>query len=74
MSNIFQLPPPKDQWQFTVEVLRRPDGGHVAVLVDARTSLIEAGDMQPHEKLSEIADILAGSVDAMRANAAALKP
>lgn len=74
MSNIVKLPEPKDQWQFTVDVVRRPDGVFAAILVDARTSLIESGEMEPHQKLHQIADILESAIRPMRANAESLKP
>ena len=74
MAKVIELPKPDDVWQFTVEVVRRPDGTYAARLVDARTSLIETGEMQPHEKLHEIANLLADSVSTMRADAEILKP
>jgi hypothetical protein len=74
MADIIKLPPAGDVWQFTIEVYRRSDGMPAARLIDARTSLIEAGDMQPHEKLHEIADMLEKSVGPLRADAEALKP
>ena len=73
MADILELPRPADTWQFTVEVVRRSDGQHAARLVDCRTSLIEAGDRSPSEKLAEIADLLERAIGPMRADAAALK-
>lgn len=72
MASIVELPKPTDTWQFTVEVVRRPDGEHTARLVDCRTSLIEAGTGSPSEKLGEIADLLERAIGSMRADAAAL--
>ncbi len=72
MAAILELPKPADTWQFTVEVVRRPDGQHSARLVDCRTSLIEAGDGGPSEKLAEIAGLLEQAIGPMRADAAAL--
>lgn len=72
MADILELPKPADAWQFTVEVVRRPDGQHAARLVDCRTSLIEANGRDSSEKLAEIADILEQAIGPMRANAAAL--
>ena len=69
---IEMLPPPADIWQFTVEVVRRPDGQHAARLVDCRTSLIEAGDCTASEKLAEIVNLLEQAIGPMRAAAAAL--
>ena len=66
------MPAPADTWQFTVEVVRRPDGQHAARLVDCRTSLIETGDGGPSEKLSELADLLEQAIGPMRADAASL--
>ncbi|MDP2410331.1 MAG: hypothetical protein Q8M26_08600 [Pseudolabrys sp.] len=74
MAKVIELPKPGDQWQFTVDVVRRPDGQMAARLVDARTSLIESGDTESHRKLHEIADLLEQSVGAMRADAEMLKP
>lgn len=73
MADIIEMLKPADIWQFTVEVVRRPDGLHAARLVDCRTSLIEAGDRSPGEKLAEIADLLEQSIGPMRADTAALK-
>lgn len=36
-AKVIELPKPGDQWQFTVDVVRRPDGMFAARLVDART-------------------------------------
>ena len=71
---VIQLRPPQDEWQFTVEVVRRPDGALHARLVDARISLIEQGDDPPHTKLHEIADMLSQAIGPMRADAESLKP
>lgn len=73
MAEILKLPEPADQWQFTVDVVRRPDGTHAARLVDCRTSLIESGDTASSAKLHEIANLLASAVDPMRADAEMLK-
>lgn len=72
-AKVIELPKPGDQWQFTVEVVRRPDGIFAARLVDARTSLIEGGDTESSTKLHEIATMLEQSVGPMRADAEALK-
>jgi hypothetical protein len=72
MAEIFQLRQPKDEWQFTVEVVRRPDGQLHARLMDARKSLIEAGDTDSSVKLYEIAEMLSQAVAPMRADAKAL--
>ena len=74
MAKVIELPKPGDVWQFTIDVVRRTDGGYAARLVDARTSLIEAGGMEPHEKLHEIANLLEAAVGPMRADAEMLKP
>lgn len=73
-AKIFGLPKPADQWQFTVDVFRRPDGTMAARLADARASLIESGETASHVKLHEIADMLHQSLQAMRADAESLKP
>jgi hypothetical protein len=73
-AKIIQLREPKDEWQFTVEVVRRPDGQLHARLLDARQSLIEAGESESHKKLHEIAEILSQSIGLMRADAEMLKP
>jgi len=69
MGKIIDLPKPSDTWQFTVEVVRRPDGQHAARLVDCRTSLIESGDSEPREKMHEIANLLEQAIGPMRADA-----
>jgi hypothetical protein len=71
MAEIFQLQP-RDSWQFTCEVIRKPDGKLVAVLVDARGSLIES-ELEPAAKLANIAKMLEESVAGMRATAQAVK-
>lgn len=68
MANIIQIPS-QDQWQFRVDVYRKPDGAYVAVLVDARVSLIEAGDMSPADKLRQMADMLENGAVNMRLTA-----
>lgn len=72
MADILEMPKPTDTWQFTVEVVRRPDGQHAARLVDCRTSLIEVGDGSPGDKLAEIANLLEKAIGPMRADALAL--
>jgi len=72
MAKIIELPKPGDTWQFTVEVVRRPDGQHEARLVDCRTSLIESGDSEPRAKMHEIANLLEQAIGPMRANAESL--
>lgn len=74
MAEILKLPNPGDKWQFTVDVVRRPDGQFAARLVDCRTSLVESGDTASHAKLHEIAGILEASIGPMRADAEMLKP
>lgn len=74
MANIIGLPKPGDQWQFTVDVVRRPDGQFAARLVDCRTSLIESGNTESHMKLHEIANLLEQAIGPMRADAEMLKP
>lgn len=74
MADILKLPDPIDQWQFTVDVVRRPDGQFAARLVDCRTSLVESGDTASHAKLHEIASLLETSIGPMRADAEMLKP
>lgn len=74
MADIIELRKPEDQWQFTVEVVRRPDGQMAAHLVDARVSLIESGETASHLKLHEIANMLEQAIGPMRADAEALKP
>lgn len=73
MAQMYELPKPADQWQFTVEVFRRPDGQHAARLLDCRTSLIESGDTASSAKLHEIANLLESAIGPMRADAEALK-
>lgn len=73
MAKIIELPKPTDQWQFTVEVVRRPDGQMAAKLIDARTSLIESGETDSCHKLHEIADLLEQAIGPMRADAEMLK-
>jgi len=72
MNKVIELPKPSDVWQFTVDVVRRPDGQIVARLVDCRTSLIESGQTDSSTKLHEIAKMLTLGVEAMRADAEAL--
>lgn len=72
-AKVIELPKPADQWQFTVDVVRRPDGTFAARLVDARTSLIESGETESSAKLHEIANMLEQSVGPMRADAECLK-
>ncbi|CAH1662061.1 conserved hypothetical protein [Hyphomicrobiales bacterium] len=57
MSEVVQIKR-QDEWQFRVDVYRRPDGTMHACLIDARTSLIEAGSMTPAEKLQKMASLL----------------
>jgi hypothetical protein len=71
MADIFHLQP-RDQWQFTAEVIKKPDGKLVAVLVDARGSIVD-GEGSPSEKLNSIAKMLEESVAGMRATAQAVK-
>jgi len=71
MAEVFQLQP-RDQWQFSVDVIRKPDGNLAAVLTDARGSIIEAQGT-PAEKLTSIAKMLEQSVEGMRATAQAVK-
>lgn len=71
MADVIQLQQ-RDQWQCTVEVIKKPDGKHVAVLVDARGSIIN-GDRSPAETISYIAHLLEESVAGMRATAQAVK-
>lgn len=71
MADVIQLTP-KDQWQFTVEVMKKPDGSFIAVLSDARGTLIE-GPAEPSEKLEAIAGMLEMSVAGMRGMAQAIK-
>jgi len=52
---------PRDQWQFTCEVIKKPEGKLVAVLVDARGSLSLA--------TTDIAKMLEQSVEGMRSTA-----
>ena len=68
MANIIQMPS-QDQWQFRVDVYRKPDGTFVSGLVDARVSLIEAGDMSPADKLRQMADMLEKGAVNMRLTA-----
>jgi len=71
MAEIFQLQP-RDEWQLRFDVFKRPDGKLVAVVVDARGSLLEA-DIEPVAKLSNIAKMIEESVAGMRATAQAVK-
>lgn len=72
-AQVIQLPKPGDIWQFSVDVLRRPDGSFAARLTDCRKSLIETGDTDSHSKLHEIANMLEVSIAAMRADAETLR-
>lgn len=67
------IPAPGDQWQFTIELVIRPDGTLEAVLTDCRRSLLERGAMRPHEKLYEIADLAEKGITAMRSRAEAMQ-
>lgn len=71
MAQVFQLQP-RDQWQFTVDVIRKPDGKMVAVLVDARASIWDP-EITPAERLNLMAKMLEESVEGMRATAQAVK-
>lgn len=64
---------PKDEWQFTVEVYKRPDGTLAASLADCRTSLIEDCNLTVSERLHKLANDLEKSIGPMRADAEALK-
>lgn len=72
MSNVIPLQQ-SEQWLFSVDVVRRTDGGLEARLTDARTSLIESDPTAPDAKLELIANMLDEAIGAMRANARALK-
>lgn len=72
-AKIIELPMPGDQWQFTIDVVRRPDGTFAARLADARTSLIESGNTDSCSKLHEIANMLEASIGHMRADAEMLR-
>lgn len=69
MAETFQLQP-RDQWQFTADIIKKPDGKLVAVVVDARGSLIETESV---ETLTSFAKMLEESVAGMRATAQAVK-
>ena len=71
MAEIFQLQP-RDKWQFSVDVVRKPDGTMVAVLTDARGSIIENVGTSA-EKLMIIAKMLEESVSGLRASAQSVK-
>ena len=71
MADVINLQP-RDQWQFTCDIIKKPDGKLTAVLVDARGSIIE-GEGSPSEKLNSIAKMLEDSVTGLRATAQAIK-
>lgn len=71
MDDIFQLQG-RDQWQFTVEIFKGPDGKLKAVVVDARASIVDASG-GPTEKIAGLAKMLEQSVEGMRATAQASK-
>lgn len=71
MAEIFQLQP-RDEWQCTVEVLKKPDGKMRAVLVDARGSILNGGRTNA-ETVAYVAHLLEECVAGMRATAQAVK-
>lgn len=70
MSNVLPLTP-ADQWQFSVDIMRT-SSGPVAVLTDARRTIVEgAGDSA--EKVAELADMLTAAAEHMRKSVVSLK-
>ena len=71
MAEVFQLQP-REQWQFSVDVVKRADGSLAAVIIDARGSIIEANGTSAGF-ITTIAKMLEQSVEGMRATAQAVK-
>lgn len=71
MAEIVHLQP-RDQWQFSVDIVKKPDGKLVAELTDARSSIWDP-EVQPAERLNALAKMLEQSAEGMRATAQAVK-
>ena len=65
MSNVIRFPN-DEQWLFSVDVWRRPDGLLEARLTDARKSLIEAEPQSSRLKLLNIVEMLSLATANMR--------
>ena len=71
MADVIQLQP-RDQWQFSADIVKRPDGKLVAVLTDARASIWDP-EITPAERLNMMAKMLEQSAEGLRATAQAVK-
>ena len=71
MAEVVHLQP-RDQWQFTADIVKKPDGKLVAVLVDARASIWDPG-ITPADRLSLMAKMLEQSAEGLRATAQSVK-
>lgn len=71
MADIVQLQP-RDQWQFSADIIRKPDGKLVAVLTDARASIWDP-EITPADRLNMMAKMLEQSAEGLRATAQAVK-
>ena len=71
MADIIPLQP-RDQWQFSVDIVKKPDGKLVAELTDARASIWDP-EVTPADRLNAMAKMLEQSAEGMRTMAQAVK-
>lgn len=71
MADVITLQP-RDQWQFSADIVRQPDGKLVAVLTDARASIWDP-EVTPADRLNMMAKMLEQSAEGLRATAQAVK-
>lgn len=71
MAEVINLQP-RDQWQFSCDVVKKPDGKLVAVLTDARASIWDP-EITPADRLNMMAKMLEQSAEGLRATAQAVK-
>lgn len=71
MADVIKLQP-REQWQFSTDIVRQPDGKLVAVVTDARASIWDP-EVTPADRLNMLAKMLEQSAEGMRATAQAVK-
>ena len=71
MADVIKLQP-REQWQFSTDIVRQPDGKLVAVVTDARASIWDP-EVTPADRLNMLAKMLVQSAEGMRATAQAVK-
>lgn len=71
MADVIQLQP-RDAWQFSCDVVKKPDGKLVAVLTDARASIWDP-EITPSDRLNMMAKMLEQSAEGLRATAQLVK-